>query len=93
MFRRDSIWFGLVLGSVLPAVFYLAVTLIGRLIEPGTIMARPFQGYKPMLLSLVVNLILIRVYFVNLKMDKSGRGILLATFIMGLVFFIFFKHI
>jgi hypothetical protein len=93
MLKRDSIWFGLLLGTLLPVVLYLIITAIGKFTEPGTIINRPFEGYKPILLSLVVNLVTLRIYFVNLKMDKTGRGILLATFTIGVIFFIFFKHL
>ena len=39
------------------------------------------------LISLAANVIPIRYYFVNLKFDKTGRGVLLFTFVMILIFF------
>jgi hypothetical protein len=93
MLKRDSIWFGLLIGTLLPVILFLIIHLISSLFEPGTFISRPFQGNKPMLLSLVINLVVIRFYFVNLKMDRTGRGILFATFALVLSFFIFFKDI
>jgi hypothetical protein len=93
MFRRDSIWFGLLIGTILPGLFYLLLHFIGRFIESEHLLFRPFQGNKLMLISLVINLVTIRIYFVNLKMDKTGRGVLIATFALIMIFFIFFKHI
>jgi hypothetical protein len=40
------------------------------------------------IISLVVNLLLMRYYLINLKADKTGRGILLVTFIVGITLFI-----
>jgi hypothetical protein len=93
MLKRDSIWFGLLIGTLLPVILYFILMAIGKFTEPGTFFSRPFQGYNPVLLSLVVNLVTMRIYFVNLKMDRTGRGILLATFMIGVIFFIFLKHL
>ena len=93
MFKRDSIWFGLFLGVLIPSLLYLILFLISKSIEVGTVISRIFEGNKPLLLSLVLNLVAIRIYLVNLRLDKTGRGILLATFTLGMVFFIFFKSI
>lgn len=41
------------------------------------------------LVSLGANMLAIRYYFVNLKFDKTGRGVLFFTFVMILLFFIF----
>ncbi|GAB4317436.1 MAG: hypothetical protein Kow00127_09180 [Bacteroidales bacterium] len=39
------------------------------------------------LISIFSNLIPIRYYFVMVKMDKTGRGLLLVTFVLALTFF------
>lgn len=93
MLKKDSIVFGVILGVLLPALLFLILNGAGSLIDPSSFLARPFEGYKPILFSLLVNLVTIRIYFVNLKMDRTGRGILLATFLIALAYFTFFKHI
>jgi len=93
MLKRDSIGFGLLIGIVLPAILFAVLFLAGRYTEPGTLLNRPFQGFRPILLSLVVNLVTMRIYFVNLKMDRTGRGILLGTVIIAAAFFLFFSHL
>ena len=93
MFKRDSIWFGFFLGILTPAILYLVLFMVGNRIEPDSRMSRIFEGNKPLFLSLILNLVIIRIYLVNLKMDRTGRGILLATFSLGMIFFIFFKNI
>ncbi len=40
------------------------------------------------LLSPVINLFLIRYYFVSKKYEDSGRGVLLVTFVFVITFFI-----
>jgi hypothetical protein len=91
--KKDSIWLGLAIGIVLPGLLYCILYLISLLIETHSYFSRPFQGNKMLLISLVINLVTIRIYFVNLKMDRTGRGIILATFLIGMAFFLVFKGI
>jgi hypothetical protein len=93
MLKRDSIGFGVLVGVVLPGILLLILLGLGRLTEPGAFISRPFEGFKPILASLVINLVTMRIYFVNFKMDRTGRGILLATFIIGAVFFLLYKYL
>jgi len=41
------------------------------------------------LLSIAINLFAIKYYFVNLNYDKTGRGILLVTFALAMLYFLF----
>lgn len=93
MLKRDNIFFGIFLGLVLPLALFSLLFLAGTLTEPGSAWARPFERDRMALLSMVINLLLIRLYFVRWKLDKTGRGVLLITFILVLLFFIFKKYL
>jgi len=41
------------------------------------------------LISIFVNLFTLRYYLVNLRYDKTGRGILMLTFGLAMVYFYF----
>ncbi len=43
---------------------------------------------KLILISLIPSLLILRHYLLNLKYDKTGRGIVVSTFICGIVFVI-----
>ncbi len=45
-----------------------------------------------MILAMAINLIPIRVYFVNLKFEKTGRGVLLVTFLSVLLYFLYTRY-
>jgi hypothetical protein len=92
MLKRDNIAFGLLIGLVLPALLYGLLTLLSRFVESGTALAMPFVPDKMMLLAIVINVIPIRLYFVNYKFDKTGRGVLIMTFLLMIAFFIFKKY-
>lgn len=85
--KKDTLLTGILVGIVLPIVFYAVLYFIDVLVFSSLsshIVARPQYLY---LLSTVINLFPIKYYFVNKKMDKTGRGILLVTCVLGLAYF------
>jgi hypothetical protein len=92
MLKRDNIAFGALLGLVLPGLFYGLLRIVSLLVEYGSIWSRPFESDKMMLLALIINLIPIRVYFVTYKFEKTGKGVLLVTFLLMVAYFIFKRY-
>lgn len=85
--RRDSLPMGLLIGFICPAIFfgilYAVITLVQH--QTGTLqMDRMVQ--KLILLSVVPNVLILRYYLVKLKYDLTGRGILLVTFAIAMLF-------
>lgn len=85
--RRDSLPMGLFIGLICPAVcfglLYAIITLVQH--QTGALnMDRMVQ--KLLLLSVVPNVLILRYYLVKLKYDLTGRGILLVTFAIAMIF-------
>ncbi|MBP5662645.1 MAG: hypothetical protein J6X16_00015 [Bacteroidales bacterium] len=85
--RKDSMPMGLFIGFVCPAIcfglLYAIVTLVQH--QTGALnMDRMIQ--KLILLSVIPNVLLLRYYLVKLKYDLTGRGILVVTFAIALLF-------
>ncbi len=89
LFKRDQFFAGILFGVLLPAVFFMVLYLIDILVLEmfNTHMLRK-QEYL-FLLSIAINLFAIKYYFVNLNYDKTGRGILIVTFALTLLYFLF----
>lgn len=89
MLRKNLIWLGLAIGLLLPFILY-AVFYYSALIL-NFFNADQWKYYARMieLVSIALNLIPMRYYFINLKCDKTGKGILLITFVMMILFFVF----
>ncbi len=91
MIKRDSYILGIILGILIPVIIYAMFTGIVILAE------EQFSRYtfqrSPVIemFSIAGNLIIMRYFFVNLKHDKTGRGILMTTFILIIAFFAFYK--
>jgi len=88
MIKRDSFIFGLLIGLVLPVLLYVILWLGNKLfVNPETI--NEWRGKDSIqLISIFINLFPIRYYFVTLKYEQTGRGILFMTFILGILFYI-----
>ena len=85
--KHDNWWLGLGLGIILPVVVYGIIMLVlmqwGRLPMGGYVL----KASTSQLLALFSNLVIFRYYMVNIKYDKTGRGILLATIGYAAVYF------
>ena len=85
--RKDSLPMGLFIGFICPAIcfglLYAIITLVQH--QTGALnMDRMVQ--KLLLLSVVPNVLILRYYLVKLKYDLTGRGILLVTFAIAILF-------
>ncbi len=85
---KKDLWpVGLVIGLILPILFFAILFLIDLAILEffGTQITKRFDYLY--LLSISANLFPIRHYFVNFKFEKTGMGILLATIAEIIIYF------
>ncbi len=87
--KKDSFWLGIILGILMPAVcfgilYLLNITLFVNRVTGQSV----FRITTMLIISLIPNAIALRLYLVNLKADKSGRGILFVTFVFAIIFMI-----
>jgi hypothetical protein len=83
--KKDSFILGIALGLLMPmAVFGILYAAVGLI--KSFYMAGLLQGTL-LLVSIFMNMFALRHYLLKEKFDKSGRGILLATFIYAIVYF------
>lgn len=86
---------GIVMGIVIPAILF--GILFGALslmvhANPDMLVNKPnlYKTIVPkfILISIIPSLFLLRHYLLKLKYDKTGRGLVISTFVLGLVFVI-----
>lgn len=93
MFKKDKLLLGIIIGVIAPAFVYGIILLINFILVQ-TEVTHIYLGKKShIVLSIAGNLLPIRYYFVNVRLDKTGRGILLITFILIILFFAFERRI
>jgi hypothetical protein len=87
MLNKDSFILGIILGIIIPAIvfglLYLAAYAV-KFISAGI----QINAHVLLLVSFLPNLFIMRYYLVNRKLDKTGRGILLITFIYFILYFL-----
>ncbi len=85
--KRDLWPIGLIIGLILPVLFFGVLYAIDFAIFQlwGSHLTERFDYI--FLLSITANLFPIRHYLVNLKFEKTGMGILLATIAEVIIYF------
>lgn len=93
--RSDSFPLGLFLGLAVPVVLFailFGVLLVMAHTSPDMLIRNPnlYKSLVPkfILIAILPSVFMMRHYLLNLKYDKTGRGILVATLILGVAFVI-----
>ncbi len=86
LFKKDDYLFGAVIGIVFPMISVCIIFIVLQLIGFKDV----DQYIKYYLFSVVINILLIRYYLLNLKYEKTGKGMLLVTFVVLIAFFIYY---
>jgi len=89
--KKDNFWFGLALGIVIPLVVFTIVYMIDDQLGVMQKKRTVIKDSTKVLIAVFFNLILFRIYMVNWKMDKTGRGLLAMTFIWAIMYVILFE--
>lgn len=87
MLKKDSFLLGALLGILLPALAFAVIFGIDYGIRTLNGATEVLEQSTMVLISIFVNLFTMRYYLVSLKSDKTGRGILMVTFLLAMVFF------
>ncbi len=85
--RSDSTWIGIILGILFPLVTYGIFYLIGLGVDSASGKTGVLKPETIGLISIFSNLFILRYYLIKLKYDRTGRGILLITFISAITYF------
>lgn len=86
-FKKDSHVFGALIGLFLPIITFLIIHFASKLVMLAVDVDLSVYAFAIKLLSIAMNLFPMRYYFVKLRMELTGRGILLVTFIYTVVYF------
>jgi hypothetical protein len=85
MLKRDNFVFGLLIGTVLPLLLFIFLEEVVTVDVLGQSQPR-FDKATNLVLALVANLLPFRQYMQKGHYEKTGKGILLMTFVYALVY-------
>ena len=86
--KQDSFILGLILGIITPFIMFGIIWGIDYFLRLILNMPILISISTMQLVAIVSNVFIMRLYMVKFKFDKTGRGILLLTFIYILAYFV-----
>lgn len=87
--KKDTFALGIILGLLVPVALYFIIFYVNDYFEVRA--QRTFlTQHTIMLISIVLNVFVLRHFLTSKKRDKTGRGVLISTFVYALIFFILF---
>ncbi|HEY8931323.1 MAG TPA: hypothetical protein VIM55_19115 [Mucilaginibacter sp.] len=86
MLEKNSLIVGILIGLIFPAVAWVVSWYLRNAID---IINRPALPY---LVAIALNLIALR-FLQKKELDQTGRGLMLVTFVVMILVFIFKAHI
>jgi hypothetical protein len=92
IFLRDNFFFGALLGFVLPAVAFILIQYISAktINSNHEMIVKPFGVDRMQVYAIVINLLPFRFYMVNRELDRTGKGIIFATIVLVIAYFIMY---
>jgi len=87
---QDNFFLGLFTGIAVLFLTYLALRSARLALVDYYGNPYFFPAPRIELITILINIILFRIVIVNLKMEKTGRGILFGTVVLSIVFFYLF---
>ncbi len=89
LLKHNNIYLGILLAMVAPVISYGLLWLINLGIEEGFNDGSPVLQRETLLMSSIfLNLIIFLPYLKSDKYDRTGRGVLLVTFIGVVILFL-----
>ncbi len=89
--QKDSILVGILLATTTTALVMLIYFLMKELF-PDAFNLRFLRRQTFMLAGIFANLFSFRYFMLSKKLDRTGRGILLAMFVMSVFYFVFYHN-
>ncbi len=88
LLKKDSVWLGIIAGIISPVVLFHTLSfIVEKLSLRLTFGIQLVQEKNIELVSIFLNLFIMYVYLQNPKYERTGRGVLLVTFVLALVHF------
>jgi len=88
--KRDNFWFGFIMGLIIPVVIFSIAYVIDDYFSKMKEVSTIVQDSTKYIIGVFFNLILFRIYMVNWRMDRTGRGLLAITFVFAIGYIVLF---
>lgn len=90
--NNDEYSLGIILGLIIPFPVTFIFTILLRVVQKYLHTFSTVRDMDMLLLGLAVNLIVMRYYLTKRKFEKTGKGLLVLTVVLIILFLIFLKN-
>ena len=90
--KKDELSLGVLIGLVAPLPVAVLFAVILRLIQINIHILGNTRITDMLLLGVGTNLLIMRYYIIKLKFENTAKGLIIVSFIIILLFFIFLKN-
>lgn len=93
-FKKDSYVLGVALASIAPVILYYVLTFVVDWFSDAFTGGIPMiQNHNVILVSVFLNMIIFSKFIHKSQYDKTGRGVMLITFVFTAIYFVWrFKN-
>ena len=90
--KKDELSLGVLIGLVIPLPVAVIFAVLVRLIQINFHILSNTRITDMLLLGVGANLLIMRYYIVKLKFENTAKGLMIVSFIIVLLFFLFLKN-
>lgn len=90
--KKDKLSLGVLIGLVIPLPVAVLFAVILRLVQINFHILDNTRITDMLLLGVAVNLLIMRYYIIKLKFENTAKGLIIVSFIIILLFFLFLKN-
>jgi hypothetical protein len=90
LINKDNFFWGALMGFFFPAIVFIIIRLIASSAGNDQFAIKPLGEDSMQVYAIVANLIPFRFYMINKQLDRTGRGLIFATFVLVIIYFIMF---
>lgn len=87
MFKQNQFGTGIIIGIIGQILFFVIIYVVNHVLSYHHII-ESISLQTMVITSITLNVLLIRYFFIKRKMEKTGTGILVATFVLTALTFI-----
>jgi len=90
--KKDEISLGLLIGLLIPVPVAVLFAVLLRLVQINFHILENTRITDMLLFGVGVNILIMRYYIIKLKFENTAKGLIIVSFIIILLFFLFLKN-
>lgn len=93
LLKRDNFSFGFLLGILIPIPLGFILIGVLTMVQRVFLLLPDLRNSQMFFLSMALNLLVMRFYLVKLKYEHTGKGLLISTMCLIVLYLVFNKFL